>query len=94
MTGKNPCLGVGVGAFSKEICDDEAVIDFKLRSIFKGVDWIINEDKDNHELELIFRGWESCNAFIDALEFAVSVLREARDRAISQGRRVVLALAN
>ena len=80
--GENPCLGVEVSAFSKELCNDNAVIDFKLKNIFKGTGWAINADKDNHELELIFRGWESCNVFIKSLEFAVSVLKEAKKRAM------------
>ena len=82
--GTSVCLAVEVGEHSKELCDNDAVIDFKLKNIFKGADWVINEDKNNHELELIFRGWESCIAFLQALEFAVQVLREARDRVMFQ----------
>ena len=85
--GASVCLAVEVGECSKELCDNDAVIDFKLKNIFKcfkGTDCVINEDKDNNELELIFRGYESCGAFLHALEFAVQVLREARDRVMFQ----------
>ena len=82
--GARVCLAVEVGEHSKELCDNDAVIDFKLKNIFKGTDCVINVDKDNNELELIFRGYESCGAFLQALEFAVQVLREARDRVMFQ----------
>ena len=75
---------VEAGEFSKGICDDNAVIVFKLNDEFNGADWTINVVRDNRELELIFKGGMSCNAFIQALEFAVQVLREARDRVMFQ----------
>ena len=80
---KNPYLTVEVGAFSKELCDDNAIIDFKLKNIFKLANWEI-KDKDVNTIEFIFRNMESCDAFLQALEFAVGVLREARDRAMFQ----------
>ena len=82
--GKNSHLVVEAGEFSKGICDDNAVIVFKLNDEFNGADWTINVVRDNRELELIFKGGMSCNAFIQALEFAVGVLREARDRVMFQ----------
>ena len=82
--GIKPRLEVEVGTSSKELCDNDAITVFKLSDIFKDADCVINEDKDNNELELIFRGYESCGAFLHALEFAVQVLREARDRVMFQ----------
>ena len=70
-------LRVEVGEAIKDLCDDDAVVVFKLNNIFKGADWTINADNNNHELELIFRGWESCGAFLQALRFSGEVLTEA-----------------
>ena len=90
--GKKSHLVVEAGEFSKGICDDNAVIVFKLNDEFNGADWTINVVRDNRELELIFKGGMSCNAFIQALEFAVSVLKEAKARAEYQkSGRVILA---
>ncbi len=77
-------LRVEVGEASKELCDNDAVVDFKLKNIFRGADWTINADKDDKQVELIFMGYESCGAFLQALEFAVQVLREARNRVMFQ----------
>ena len=82
--GEYPRLEVEVGEASKELCDNNALIVFKLSDIFKGTDWTINADDDNHVLELTFKGYESCDVFLQALEFAVQVLREARDRMMFQ----------
>lgn len=81
-TGRN--LEVIVGEFSKELCDNDAVVYFKLRNIYSGADWTLNMDEDKRGFELIFRGWESCNLFLRALGFAGDVLREARDRVMFQ----------
>ena len=82
--GEHSLLEVETGTSSKELCDKDAVTVFKLSDIFKGADWTINVDRDNRELELIFKGGMSCNAFLQALEFTVGVLREARDRVMFQ----------
>ncbi|MBQ8693055.1 MAG: hypothetical protein IJ520_07930 [Synergistaceae bacterium] len=78
--GTQSCLEVKVGEASKELCDNDAAVVFRL---IKGADWTINVE-DKHRLELIFRGYQSCGAFFQALEFAVQVLREARDRVMFQ----------
>ena len=69
-----------------KVYDENAAIVFNLRDVFSGANWTIKADKDDYGLELIFRGRESCEAFHQALEFAVNVLKEAKDRALFQDK--------
>jgi len=75
---------VDVGVSAKELCDNDAVINFDLESIGNGAGWKIYTNEEKNKLELTFNGWENCSAFLQALEFAVQVLREARDRVMFQ----------
>ena len=85
--GEYPLLKVGTGTSSKELCDNDVVTCFKL--IYGGACCTVSMDKDKHELELIFKGWKSCDAFLQALEFAIGVLRETKNRLMFQQRESV-----
>lgn len=80
---------VEAGAFYEELYDDYAVAYFKLNNLFKAPKWEINTNGDNQqEVQLIFEGWESCDAFLESLEFMIGILKEAKDRVRFRFRNV------
>lgn len=77
-------LEIEVGEYGYELDDSDKFVNFRFKDAYDTMDWEVNVDKGNYEFEIMVKDSENCNAFIQALEFAVSVLKEARDRAIFQ----------
>ena len=82
--GERPYLRIKVGGSCKELGDQDASVYLKIRKINNATGWIVKHDDRGQCLELVFRGWEKHEAIIQALEFALGVLREAKARAEHQ----------
>ena len=77
-------LEVEVSEFAKKLTDNDKIISLLFKDKFNGTNYEVNVDKDNYAFEIEVKNTESCNAFIQALEFALSVLKEAKARAEQQ----------
>ena len=79
--GTNAKLMVEVGEYGKELDGSDKFINLYFKDVSGNTDLEVNVDKGNYAFEIMVKDSASCNAFIEALEFAVSLLKEIKARA-------------